>query len=116
MVCRDTVVLRMAGTKRKRGGKKGGGRAKRSRYVGVWWDTANQKWRAKITVRGVRQHLGCFRDEADGARAYDAAVTAQNPRYPDRSPSASGQRAVLQAPPRRVRQHLLRNRIAEPFG
>ena len=68
----------MAGTKRKRGGKKGGGRAKRSRYVGVCWNKRDQKWVARIGVRGVMQHLGLFHDEADGARAYDAAVAAQN--------------------------------------
>jgi hypothetical protein len=68
----------MGGTKRKRRGKKGGGRARRSRYVGVCWNKANQKWTAKIKVRGVLQYLGTIEDEADGARAYDAVVAAQN--------------------------------------
>ena len=71
--------------KRKRG-KEGGGKARRSRYVGVSWKKANQKWRAKITVAGVEQHLGYFDDEADGARAYDAAVAAQSLHYPRNFP------------------------------
>ena len=68
--------------KRKRGGKKGGGKARRSRYVGVTWRKDMQKWQAGIRVAGVMQSLGCFDHEADGARAYDAAVTAQNLHYP----------------------------------
>ena len=71
----------MVGTKRKRGGKKGGGGARRSRFVGVCWYKRDQKWQAKIKVRGVTQHLGYFHDEADGARAYDAAMAAQNLPY-----------------------------------
>ena len=71
----------MAGKKRKRG-KKGGEKARRSRYVGVHWSKAKQKWRAGIRVAGVKQYLGCFDHEANGARAYDAAVTAQNLHYP----------------------------------
>ena len=50
----------MVGTKRKRGGKEGGGRARRSRYVGVCWHKAGQKWKAQIQVRGVNKHLGLF--------------------------------------------------------
>ena len=81
----------MVGTKRKRGGKKGGGRARRSHYVGVWWHKANQKWEAQIQVRGVkRKSLGYFDDEADGARAYDAAVATQNLRYPRNFPGDTG--------------------------
>ena len=73
-VCR-TRRFRMAGKKRKRG-KKGGGKARRSRYVGVSWRKAKQKWSARVYVAGVGQHLGYFDDEADGARAYDAAVVS----------------------------------------
>ena len=79
----------MAGKKRKRG-KKGGGKARRSRYVGVCWNKAAQKWQADIMVAGVAQYLGYFDDEADGARAYDAAVAAQNLHYPRNFPGDSG--------------------------
>ena len=87
----------MAGTKRKRGGKKGGGRARRSRYVGVSWHKGAQKWLAGIMVRGVQQHLGYFDDEADGARAYDAAVAAQNLRYPRNFPGDTGAGQAVKA-------------------
>jgi len=87
----------MGGTKRKRGGKKGGGRAKRSRYVGVCWYKANQKWEAGIMVRGVKQHLGLFHDEAEGARAYDAAVAAQNLPYPRNFPGEPGAQQAVKA-------------------
>ena len=79
----------MAGKKRKRG-KKGGGKVRRSRYVGVCWDKGDQKWRAKIKVAGVTQHLGCFDDEAGGTRAYDTAVAAQNLYCPRNFPDDSG--------------------------
>ena len=71
----------MGGKKRTRE-KTGGGKARRSRFVGVTWLNAKQKWRAGIRVAGVKQYLGCFDHEANGARAYDAAVTAQNLHYP----------------------------------
>jgi hypothetical protein len=80
----------MVGTKRKCGEKKAGGRTRRSRYVGVSWFERDQKWEAKIQVRGVKQHLGLFHDEADGGRAYDAAVAAQNLRYPRNFPGDTG--------------------------
>ena len=41
-------------------------------------------------VAGVAQHLGYFDDEVDGARAYDAAVAAQNLHYPRNFPGDSG--------------------------
>ena len=81
------------GTKRKRGGKKGKA-ARRSRYVGVSWKKRDQKWKVQIKVRGVLQHLGVFDgvfdDEAEGARAYDAAVVAQNLGYPLNFPGDTG--------------------------
>ena len=75
---------------------------RRSRYVGVCWHKAMQKWVASIQVAGVKQHLGYFDDEVDEARAYDAAVAAQNLHYPRKFPDDSG-----------VKQHLLRKGESE---
>ena len=69
----DQVV----GKKRKHGGKKSGGRARRSRYVGVSWHKGAQKWLAGIMVRGVQQHLGSFDDEAEGAQWWGCLMTPQ---------------------------------------
>ena len=101
MECRDnvtihTAIVRMVGTKRKRGGEK------RSRYVGVSWKKRDQKWRAKIQVRGVTQHLGYFDDEDDGARAYDAAVTAQNLHRPRNFPGEPDAKHAIKRAEQRV--------------
>ena len=80
---------KLVGTKRKRGGEKGKA-AKRSRYAGVSWKKRDQKWMVKIKVRGVLQHLGTFNDEAEGARAYDAAVVTQNLQRPLNFPGDTG--------------------------
>jgi hypothetical protein len=69
----------MAGAKRKRGEETGGGGARQSRDVGVSWYTHGQKKSvAQIAVHGVNQYVDMFDDDADGARAYDAAVALQN--------------------------------------
>ena len=41
-------------------------------FTGVTW--TGKQWRAQISVRGAKIELGHFDDEADAARAYDAAV------------------------------------------
>ena len=63
---------------------------KSSRYVGVCWSKGDRKWQARITVGGVQQHLGYFHDEAEGARAYDAAVVERNLHRPMNFPSGTG--------------------------
>ena len=45
-----------------------------SRFKGVAWDKRRSKWWAQLRARGERQWLGYFTDEADAARAYDAAA------------------------------------------
>ena len=92
----------MAGKKRKRR-KKGGGLTRRSRYVGVSWRERDQKWRVRMEVAGVSQHLGCFDDEADGARAYDAAVAEQNLPFPRNFPGDSGAKQAKKADKRNNR-------------
>jgi hypothetical protein len=42
-----------------------------SRYLGVSWHNASNKWRAQIAVDGKSYHLGLFTVEEDAARAYD---------------------------------------------
>jgi hypothetical protein len=45
-----------------------------SQYKGVGLHKASGLWRARIKVHGREQMLGYFRDEADAARAYNAAA------------------------------------------
>ena len=45
-----------------------------SKYRGVDWYRAHQKWRAQINYRGRFYHLGYFYSEKDAARAYDVAA------------------------------------------
>lgn len=44
----------------------------RSRFKGVSWSEAAQRWRAYIAVGRKQTHLGLFDDEISAARAYDA--------------------------------------------
>ena len=45
-----------------------------SKFKGVSWRDDRAKWRARIEVQGNDVSLGCFDDELDAARAYDAAA------------------------------------------
>ena len=47
-----------------------------SEFVGVTWRKDSRKWTAtiRITRGGKNQHLGCFDDERDAARAVDTAA------------------------------------------
>ena len=45
-----------------------------SRYKGVSWKTGKKAWVAHIHVDGKTKYLGQFADEADAARAYNAAA------------------------------------------
>lgn len=50
------------------------GSAHSSQYKGVIWDKARGKWLARICRYGVTKNLGRYDDEAEAARAYDAAA------------------------------------------
>lgn len=45
-----------------------------SRYKGVCWDKARNKWEAKIVVKNKTIHLGRFKVEKDAALVYNVAA------------------------------------------
>jgi hypothetical protein len=45
-----------------------------SKYKGVYWDKAHQRWRALIECRGKKYRLGDFRSELKAATAYNHAA------------------------------------------
>lgn len=48
-----------------------------SRFKGVSWSSSQQKGYADIQVNRIRYRLGCFSDEEDAARAYDAVAARE---------------------------------------
>ena len=42
-----------------------------SKYKGVYWYKIIKKWVAGIYVNNKKQHIGCFENEIDAAKAYD---------------------------------------------
>lgn len=49
---------------------------RRSRFKGLTWLKKRQKWMVQMTVQGRHYHFGCFKDEEEAARAYNAAAKA----------------------------------------
>ena len=43
-------------------------------YKGVYLHKLSNKWASYIDIRGVRTHLGLFKDEREAANAYNAAA------------------------------------------
>lgn len=53
----------------------------RSKYKGIWQVKGSGKWCARIKVDGKQRDLGRFDDEAEAARAYDAAARQERGEY-----------------------------------
>jgi ribosomal protein L16/L10AE len=45
-----------------------------SKYRGVCWKTAREKWEAQIKVDGDNKYLGRYKDEEQAAKAYNKAA------------------------------------------
>jgi len=45
-----------------------------SKYKGIYFRKKSRKWEVMITFERKKIHLGCFKDEIDAAKAYDAAA------------------------------------------
>ena len=45
-----------------------------SKYIGVYWNNCNKKWRAQMSIGGKNKHLGSFVNEIDAAREFDKHV------------------------------------------
>ena len=85
---KDDPDLLVAATKYLRYHKDGGTQLASSTkstsgYKGVYWDKANKRWVARITVKGKRRCLGLFRVKEDAARAYSRADQARLDDLPD---------------------------------
>ena len=52
-----------------------------SRYTGVDWNKATQKYRVQLVVNGRKSHLGLYADEQQAARVYDRAVVLRDGRW-----------------------------------
>ena len=49
-----------------------------SKYKGVSWSEQRKRWYVGITVHKKRYGLGRFKDEIEGAKAYDKFVNENN--------------------------------------
>jgi hypothetical protein len=61
-----TRSQQMQNTRKRKGGS--------SKYRGVSWHSQNKKWRVQISVNKKTTTVGCFDDEIEAAKAYDAAA------------------------------------------
>ena len=42
----------------------------KSKFIGVTWRERSKKWDARITINGIRKHLGSFLSEEDASNEY----------------------------------------------
>jgi len=49
-----------------------------SKYIGVYWDRASNKWKASIGIEGKVKHLGYFENEIDASNAYQFELKKLN--------------------------------------
>jgi len=52
-----------------------------SKFKGVYWSPPHKKWRAQITLSGVKKHLGLFVNEVDAAVAYEAVAKKHHGKF-----------------------------------
>ena len=70
--CRDDRICNLRnGTNQENSFNRGSVPNSSSKYKGVSWDKARNKWMSVIRFNGVHNHIGRFDDEESGARAYD---------------------------------------------
>lgn len=66
-----------------------------SAYKGVSWQRQKRAWRAQITSRGKRIHIGLFASEVDAAHAYDDAARALHREFATVNFPRDGERSAL---------------------
>jgi len=49
-----------------------------SKYISVYWDKINKKWRSRCSIEGKRYNIGFFDDEHDAGRAYNEFIIKHN--------------------------------------
>jgi hypothetical protein len=52
-----------------------------SAYRGTSYEKATGKYRAQIRIGGKQEHLGCYSNEEEAARAYDREVIKRDGRF-----------------------------------